>query len=166
MLSCKKAWMPKNTVFTAQASRGGASRGEAGRSGGSLLRRGSGRAACRAQCSQRCQFRIAAPVPRHSAFLTKPQLRGWQNRESPSHSSRASLLPRPHRTTPATRRCGEIKSHGGLSCLKPLGPAPDFGLTPGFCSELAGCWNTHSTGSIWKQLSHHSCICHPLPVLV
>lgn len=142
--------MPSSTVFTAQASRGSAGCGEAGRSGGSLLRHGSGRAACRAQCSQRCQFRIVSPVLQHLAVLTGPEFEGWQNPES--HSPRAHPLPRPHRTAPVARRCGEIKSHRSLSCLKPLGPAPALGLTPWFSSlELARHWNTHGHSDEGRQ---------------
>lgn len=151
--------MPSSTVFTAQASRGGASCGEAGRSRGSLLRHGSGRAACRAQCSQCCQFRIVSPVLQDLAVLIEPHLGGWQNPES--HSSQAHPLPRPHRTAPAARRCGEIESHHRSSCFKPLGPAPVLGLTPWFSSlELARSWNTHGHSDEGRQ--HLEAIIPPL----
>ena len=58
----------------------------------------------------------------------------------------------PLRTTPAARRCREIKGHRIPSCLKLLRPALFFGLTPWFCSlELAGHWNTHSPSKEGRQ---------------
>lgn len=171
MLSARKPGCQKTLCLWHKRPEAARAAGEAGHSGGSLLQHGSGRAACHVQRSQRCQFQIASPVPQQSAFLIKPQLRGWRNRESPSPSSQAGLLPRPHRTALAARRCGEIKSHHRLSCLKLLGPAPVLGCLPGFAHQSWQGAGTHTAlatrgGSIWKQLSHCSRICHPLSILV